>query len=425
MFLLDIETALPYYDESKTFTGYKAMADLLKIAAIFALILILLRRKLPLGPVILLATVLLGILSGFGLLTFFNVTVKALTDQATIMLLVFLYMVSILEKIERESGKLDRLILALERYVPGRRLRLIVMPAFLGFLASPGGAMFSAPFVEKAGEPLGLRGEEKTFINYWFRHIWEYSLPLYPATILAATILNTSMRSLIEKMYFCTIAAILGGILFGLVPLRLKAKDENKEKPRGELRHLVMGIFPVAALLVMIIAFKVNMVLALLIVVIFEAVSTRVTLSALFGFMKKSMGFDIFLAVVAIFIFKEALTQSTLATGVSSYFGELGIPVPLLFFILPFLVGFLTGVTMAPIGITFPLLLSMAPMPGSLSLFCFGFSSAVLGVLLSPIHLCLILTAQYFQVDFTRVYRYMILPILFMLLCSILLYIRW
>ncbi|MHC9543585.1 MAG: DUF401 family protein [Vulcanimicrobiota bacterium] len=398
------------------------MADLLKLAVIFALILILLRRKLPLGPVMLLATLILGILSGFGLLKFFNVVLKGLTDPATIMLLVFLYMVSLLEKIERESGKLDRLITALERYVPGRRLRLIVMPAFLGFLASPGGAMFSAPFVERAGEPLGLSGEQKTFINYWFRHIWEYSLPLYPATILAATILNTSMASLIGNMWWCTLAAVAGGVIFGLMPLRIKKKDEGGEKPQGRLGHLFWGIFPVAALLIMIIAFKVNMVLALLIVVVFEAVTTRVKLSALFGFMKKSMSLDIFLAVVAILIFKEALTESTLATGVSSYFGELGIPIPLLFFILPFLVAFLTGVTQAPIGITFPLLLSMAPMPESLPLFCFGFSSAVIGVLLSPTHLCFILTAQYFKVDFTRVYRYMILPLLFLLVCSVLLF---
>jgi len=398
------------------------MADLVKLAIIFVIILVLLRRKLPLGPVMFLATLLLGIFSGFGVQKFFNVAVKGITDPATILLLVFLYMVSLLEKVERESGKLDRLITALERYVPGRRLRLIVMPAFLGFLASPGGAMFSAPFVERAGEPLGLSGEEKTFINYWFRHIWEYSLPLYPATILAATILDTHTGTLVGRLCWCTLFAVAGGVLFGLVPLKLKKKDDNDEKPQGRLSHLFWGVFPVAALLIMIIAFKVNMALALFIVLALEVISTRLRLSTFFGFMKKGMSFDIFLAVVAILIFKEALTQSSLATGVSCYFRELGIPIPLLFFILPFLVGFLTGVTQAPVGITFPLLLSMAPMPGGLSLFCFAFTSAVLGVLLSPTHLCFILTAQYFKVDFTRIYRYMALPLLFILVCSILLF---
>jgi len=148
------------------------MLDILKLAAIFVIILVLLRRKVSLGLVMLAASVLLGIFSGFSPLLFLKVVIDTLTDPATLLLLVFLYMVSLLEKIFRQSGKLDRMIAAMEAYIPGRRLRLVLMPAFLGFLASPGGAMFSAPFVEKAGDPLGLNGVEKTFINYWFRHLW-------------------------------------------------------------------------------------------------------------------------------------------------------------------------------------------------------------------------------------------------------------
>lgn len=400
------------------------MTELIEFLLVFTVILLLLRKKVPMGFVMLIATILVGLFSGFSISGFFNVISKALTDKSTILLLVFLYMVSFLEKVERESGKLDRLIEALERYVPGQRLRLVVMPAFLGFLASPGGAMFSAPFVEKASEPLGLKPEEKTFINYWFRHLWEYSLPLYPATILAATLLNINIAAFIGKMYPCTIAAIAGGVIFGLIPLRIN-KESRIEKPaKGKLHNLFWGIFPVAALLIMIIFFKVNMALSLFIVLFFEILSARLPLKSILKFTKTSINFDIFLSVVSILIFKQALTQSTLTANLSSYLSHIGIPLHLLFFILPFFIGFLTGVTQASIAISFPLLLVMAPMPASFNLFCLAFSSSVIGILLSPTHLCLILTAKYFNVEFMKVYRYMIFPILFSLLISILLYLH-
>jgi hypothetical protein len=44
--------------------------------------------------------------------------------------------------------------------------------------------------------------------------------------------------------------------------------------------------------------------------------------------------------------------------------------------------------------------------------------------MLSPTHLCLILTADYFGVDFTRVYRYLALPVLVVMATSLLLYLR-
>ncbi|NLI91931.1 MAG: DUF401 family protein [Peptococcaceae bacterium] len=59
------------------------------------------------------------------------------------------------------------------------------MPAFLGFLPSLGGAIFSAPLVRESGQRYGLSAEKLTVINYWFRHIWEFSNPIVPAVLLA------------------------------------------------------------------------------------------------------------------------------------------------------------------------------------------------------------------------------------------------
>lgn len=62
------------------------------------------------------------------------------------------------------------------------------MPAFLGLLPSLGGARFSAPIVQEASEGIAVDDEQKSAINLWFRHIFEFSNPLMPGVILAAVL---------------------------------------------------------------------------------------------------------------------------------------------------------------------------------------------------------------------------------------------
>jgi hypothetical protein len=53
-----------------------------------------------------------------------------------------------------------------------------------------------------------------------------------------------------------------------------------------------------------------------------------------------------------------------------------------------------------------------AMFPGLLAL---AFGSGFAGVMLSPLHLCLVLTREYFNADITKVYRLLWLPSLLVL----------
>jgi hypothetical protein len=71
----------------------------------------------------------------------------------------------------------------------------------------------------------------------------------------------------------------------------------------------------------------------------------------------------------------------------------------------------LTGVNQAYVAIAFPLLV---PIVGTgapdMVLLTFAFVSGFTGILLSPAHLCLALTAEYFKADMKDVYRILVLP---------------
>ncbi len=57
----------------------------------------------------------------------------------------------------------------------------------------PGGAIFSAPMIQEAASGLDVSGRDKVVINYWFRHVWELTWPLYPGMILAASLCGMSI----------------------------------------------------------------------------------------------------------------------------------------------------------------------------------------------------------------------------------------
>jgi hypothetical protein len=68
----------------------------------------------------------------------------------------------------------------------------------IGMLPSLGGAYFSAPMVKEATSGIHMSQEEKAFINYWFRHPWEYILPLYPGILLASAVSNIPLYNLMK-----------------------------------------------------------------------------------------------------------------------------------------------------------------------------------------------------------------------------------
>jgi hypothetical protein len=59
----------------------------------------------------------------------------------------------------------------------GARAAAFAIPAAIGLLPMPGGAYISAVVVDPLYDKMGLKSHQKTFLNYWMRHIW---IPVWP-----------------------------------------------------------------------------------------------------------------------------------------------------------------------------------------------------------------------------------------------------
>ena len=90
------------------------------------------------------------------------------------------------------AGQMQRLLENFRGLITNIRINLIIFPALIGLLPMPGGAIFSAPMVKDLGRKSGFSGDKLSFVNYWFRHIWEYCWPLYPGVLLATIELQTT-----------------------------------------------------------------------------------------------------------------------------------------------------------------------------------------------------------------------------------------
>ena len=113
----------------------------------------------------------------------------------------------------RTGGILDDLVRSLHRLLKSPRLTLAIMPAFLGLLPSLGGARFSAPIVEITAKGLNLTAEHKANINFWFRHIFEFSSPIIPGMLMACSIAAIPFSSLLLHLAWVTPLFFLVGWL--------------------------------------------------------------------------------------------------------------------------------------------------------------------------------------------------------------------
>ncbi|RLF83982.1 TIGR00529 family membrane protein, partial [Thermococci archaeon] len=80
----------------------------------------------------------------------------------------------------------------------------------------------------------------------------------------------------------------------------------------------------------------------------------------------------------------------------------------------PFLIGLMTGISFAYVGMAFPLLL---PFFTGFDKIALAYLSGYMGMLFSPVHLCLVFSAEYYNADLGKVYKAMLIPglVLFLL----------
>lgn len=375
------------------------MSDILKIAAVFIAILILLRKKLNIGYVMLIASGLLVFLYMMPPQAIFSTIKNAFIDKVTIKLALALTMIKSFELILREKDVLSDMMKASKALLLKKKAVIVSMPVLIGLLPSIGGAYFSAPMVDESTKGMKMSQEEKAFINYWFRHPWECILPLYPGILLAAAVSGMELRSLIIANTAYAFFIVITGLFFSM-------RNASGAFPvaEGVSKKGLLSFIPIAVVLLLVVIFHLELHYALLLVIIALFIFYRFNARDIIRVLKHGLSMDVIVLIIGIMLFKETMEASGAVKNLSGFLTSKGIPFTPILFLLPFATGLLTGITVGFVGSTFPLIMSIAGEP-SIGVISFAFASGFFGVLLSPVHICLVLTREYFKADMWGVYK--------------------
>ena len=388
------------------------MITLVKIALIIALLLVLIRKKVDLGLALALDSLLVAALFGLPPRRLGQAVLEGLTSPTTLELVGIVLLVLYLGQYLQAANHSRRMVESLRRLVRDPRLILAIPSAVLGLLPMMAGAMMGAPIVEEAARRWNLSPAWKTFYNYWFRHIWEYCWPLYLNIILASTIFRIPIAALcLYQLPFTVLAAGTGlVVLFRNVPA-----GEPEPHRKGSWRDVwgvVQGLWPILLTILLIFVAGLKMLVALALSALLTQLLSRGKLAERWAVIRAGFSPRIALLTAALMVFKRILETSGALDDVAQVVDPAGASGYILLFAAPFLVALLTGVNQAFVAITFPLLV---PIVGAGSpdpfLALFAYVSGFTGILISPTHLCLALTADYFKADLRDVYRILAGPV--------------
>jgi len=349
-------------------------------------------------------------LSGMG-----RIVDQQLLSRSNVFLLLNVFQITWLGGQMKDSGLMQEIVSSVRSRL-SQKWSMALLPAIIGFLPMPGGAIFSAPMVDGCDQPNRVDPQLKASINYWFRHIWEYWWPLYPGVLLAIKLTGLPMEKLIVLHLPLSLLAILAGYLFLLRRIP-EDKLENKMS-RVSFRQLFTQLLPLELglfSLVFINSFlprlaKYSPFLPIILAVMVTQILLQYQRPLGFTSWRKnicSMQTTALALLVMLIMIYGAFINAALPDGtplmekMRSEMGESGIPILFMIILIPFICGFTIGLAVGYVGASFPIVLSLLgsnPAPSELmATSLLAYAAGYIGLLLCPVHICLVVSCQYFQ----------------------------
>jgi integral membrane protein (TIGR00529 family) len=381
------------------------MSIFIVILLAMALTLVLMRCKLPIGICIFGGGLFIWVCTNPDWRLITKAVEQMVTMSRTYDFVIALYLVICLEIELRKSGALAGMVQCLSRMFSSAKFTLAVMPAFLGVLPSIGGARFSAPIVQEAAKGMDVTAEDKAAINFWFRHIFEFSSPIIPGMILACGIAGVKIGDLIVHLGWMTIMAFILGWIVMVRPIKgavNEVKEVTPEEKRREIIDFFVALGPVIANVVLMVAFELAASISMAIVVcsmvpVLYALNRPVSVKDIFV---GALDWKLFANVGCILLFIQLLdTTGVLAQIVAAFKGS-SLPIPVIIAIVSFIIGILTGLSQGHVAIVMPIVAALSM--GDLDLVGVAMVFGVAGQMITPTHVCLTITVDYFKSDFFK-----------------------
>ncbi|MGB9134655.1 MAG: DUF401 family protein [Candidatus Bathyarchaeia archaeon] len=405
---------------------------LVAIALSFAFLGLMLYKRVNLGITLNATAIILALLA----ISWQEIPVIVFTTSTSLLTLSVVlatFGIMWLSQLYKDTGFINRLSESLGRIFRNPKIVLSMLPAIIGFLPVAGGALMSAPLVETEGDKIGLKAEKKAYVNLWFRHTIFPVYPISQVLILAAFLAGTTVSALILRQIPVVIVMIVVGYVVGFWKTRNPKPDATMSGAgtlNADIKTFITIFSPI--LITIVVAVGLEVVAPALAKLGFDVLAATFVGVAALAFISKTKLRDLAKPLRSRGIYGIAfaaygaflLGNVVRATNISSLFEDLAlsgsVDQTILLTITPAILGAATASALGGVSISVPLLagiFTLSPKTASLI-----YMSAYLGYVISPTHLCLAFTADYFKCSLKKAYKYVIPSFLITYAAAILVY---
>jgi len=336
-----------------------------------------------------------------------------LSDPTTVLLAVIVGLIPLIGETLNETGQMDKLISNMRI---GKKPFLMLSPALVGLLPMPGGALLSAPMIEKAGG--GIPERKKAGINVWFRHVLYLVYPISANFIVSTEAARIELYQPIPYLMVLLLFSLLLGYFFFLRGSSGKLEYEKRFSLKDlVLPLIVLLIAPLLDILIKTVQIpsvkEIGTLIAVVTSLIMAMIFGKTGLKKFHGIIIKAKPWSFAFMMMGIMVFLGVFKHS----GILKLFENVPVTPEILFGI-AFALGFMTGRVITPAGIVFPIYLSKF---GSISLPAFAliYFSIFLGYVLTPVHPCVSLTSKLLEVEIKDYFKAVIPPVAVALFVSL------
>ena len=408
------------------------LLNLIGVLAAFIFIIYFIRKKFNFGLSLFIGSIILSIFSLEStrpieiIYKIIDVSIYSIDSNEfyteTLELAILMTLIFVLAKTMQETKAINKLIYSLRTIFENGGI-LGILPAIYGLMPVPGGALFSAPMIDEEGETYKLNNIQKNFLNVWFRHIWFSIFPISSAMIL---ICSTEFSNIdIYLLIMVNLPAFIASIIIGYYYLKnfIKNRENISSKKKRDYSGLIFLLPPTLPIIFYIFlqiidfpqirSFLIGIIFSLIILYIL----LNIKLNDYINIIKNSFTLKMIYAIFGIIIFRGIFELSGASNNIAEVIMNFPFPPIILIIFIPMILGILTGYNLGAVALSYPLVEPFFQFTGIniIGLTSIIFISSLVGYLISPIHLCNVLSSEFLRTDTTSMYR-MYIPSSFFIL---------
>ena len=383
------------------------MNQLLVTLFSFAMMPFLIKRRFKLGTAIFIVTMTIGLLSGIGIGNLGETIIGVFLNKYSRDTILTVIMVGILGSLLKNYGILNRIVDAMLLMIPSKKAVMMLIPSLIGVMSVPGGAVLSAPFINKIGDEMDIIPARRAIINLVYRHI---SMFLFPFTTSLLFIKAAIPDINLYRLILTSFPFVVGMVFLAYFIFMKDEIDNEKRKTEITIKGILNLIVLTSPIYMSVI---INLITGLpFFVSMLGSIFIVYLLSSKKDFFKtawESINYNTIFVIISILILKDIILQLEgmldIIRGVLiSVDGVLS--VLFLFMVVSLFFGFITGYPTASLALTLPLLTMMNLTINELYIYVFFINAvAFVGYFYSPLHLCQVLTLGEMKVSTGELYK--------------------